>query len=229
MNWLEQRLGDIATQYPGATRVLHAHHLDFCCAGDQTLAEAVATQSLNITDILQQLNALHIQQSDAVHWHERPVSDLIQYIVQQYHEKHRQQFTDLIALAIKVERVHARSVHCPVGLAHYLRDLKHELESHMMKEEQILFPMLSGGVYPAGPIEVMQAEHVVHGESLTELDRLTRHLELPDGACVTWVALYAGLRELKEDLMAHIALENHVLFVPRPEPDTNVHCCGGCQ
>ncbi|MBE0483604.1 MAG: iron-sulfur cluster repair protein YtfE [Bacterioplanes sp.] len=229
MNWLAQKLGDIATQYPGAARILHAHRLDFCCAGQQTLADAIAAGSLQSENIVQQLDALSLSAEEVINWHERPVSELIQYIMSQYHEKHRQQLPVLITLANKVERVHARAVSCPTGLGQHLRDMKHELESHMMKEEQILFPMLAGGVYPSGPIEVMQAEHTDHGEALAELERLTHNLELPAGACATWTALYSGLRELKEDLMAHIALENHVLFVPRPEPEVNAQCCGGCQ
>lgn len=229
MNWLTQRLGDIATQYPGATRIFHTYRLDFCCSGQQTLAEAIADKSLDLNDIVQQLNALLSTNNEVVDWHERPVSELIQFILGRFHEKHRQQLPELITLAQKVERVHAHSATCPVGLTQHLRDMKHELESHMMKEEQILFPMLAGGVYPSGPIEVMQAEHEDHGEALTELERLTHDLTLPAGACATWTALYNGLRELKEDLMAHIALENHVLFVPRPEPEASSHCCGGCQ
>jgi regulator of cell morphogenesis and NO signaling len=52
-------------------------------------------------------------------------------------------------------------------------------------------------------------------------------MELPVGACNTWTALYLGLRELKEDLMEHILLENEILFV---EPVSQKgQCCGSCQ
>jgi len=44
------------------------------------------------------------------------------------------------------------------------------------------------------------------------LDSLTRHYNLPDGACNTWQALYKGLQTFRRDLMDHIHLENNVLF-----------------
>lgn len=37
-------------------------------------------------------------------------------------------------------------------------------------------------------------------------------LALPAGACRTWTALYEGLAEFVADLVAHIRLQNEVLF-----------------
>jgi regulator of cell morphogenesis and NO signaling len=102
----------------------------------------------------------------------------------------------------------------------------------MMKEEQILFPMLARGIYPSGPISVMEEEHIQHGDALQKLDALTNNITLPDGACNTWTALYLGLKELKEDLMSHILLENEILFVewePSAQPAEKHMCCGSCQ
>ena len=41
-------------------------------------------------------------------------------------------------------------------------------------------------------------------------------LALPDSACNSWRALYAGLAKLADDLTEHIHIENNVLF-PRFE------------
>jgi regulator of cell morphogenesis and NO signaling len=37
---------------------------------------------------------------------------------------------------------------------------------------------------------------------------------VPEGACRTWTALYAGLGAFLDDLAEHIRLENEVLFPP---------------
>ena len=37
---LEQSLGALACEIPGATRVFHAFNLDFCCGGQLSLREA---------------------------------------------------------------------------------------------------------------------------------------------------------------------------------------------
>ncbi len=56
------------------------------------------------------------------------------------------QLPELILQATKVERVHADKPNVPKGLTKYLTMLHQELSSHMMKEEQILFPMIKQGM-----------------------------------------------------------------------------------
>ena len=64
----------------------------------------------------------------------------------------------------------------------------------------------------AGPVQVMEREHDAHGEALETLRRMTGTYTPPEGACVTWRALYLGLRQLDQELMEHIHLENNILF-----------------
>lgn len=147
-------------------------------------------------------------------WSGRQAADLIDHILQRYHERHRQQLPELIGLAAKVEQVHAERPDCPAGLADRLRAMLQELESHMRKEEQILFPMISRGhgAMAASPIAVMRMEHNQHGDALSAVAALTHDMTLPEGACATWQALYQGLRTFRDDLDAHIQLENDILF-----------------
>ncbi len=221
-----QSLGQLATTIAGATGVFHQYKLDFCCGGSRTLAEVAAERGLDVTAILNQLQALQ-QQIGAKDWRSARPAELVQHILQRFHAKHREQLPELMRLARRVETVHADHPQCPTGLAEHLSHMLQELESHMLKEEQILFPMLCNGFYPAGPIHVMQHEHLQHGDALGDMLKLAHDLVLPDGACNTWTALYLGLTELKEDLMEHILLENEILFV---EPAAQKgSCCGSCQ
>ncbi|WP_348733112.1 iron-sulfur cluster repair protein YtfE [Rheinheimera texasensis] len=221
-----QSLGQLATTIAGATGVFHQYKLDFCCGGSRTLAEVAAERGLDVTAILNQLQALQ-QQIGAKDWRSAKPAELVQHILQRFHAKHREQLPELMRLARRVETVHADHPQCPTGLAEHLSHMLQELESHMLKEEQILFPMLCNGFYPAGPIHVMQHEHLQHGDALGDMLKLAHDLVLPDGACNTWTALYLGMTELKEDLMEHILLENEILFV---EPAAQKgSCCGSCQ
>ena len=89
-----------------------------------------------------------------------------------------------------------------------------ELERHMQKEEQILFPMIGDGrgALAIMPIHVMEQDHDEAGEKLARIRTLTNSFLAPDGACPTWRALYLGLAAFEEELMLHIHLENNVLF-----------------
>ncbi len=131
-----------------------------------------------------------------------------------YHDRHREQLPELILQATKVERVHADKPSVPRGPAKYLTMLHEELSSHMMKEEQILFPMIKQGMgsRAMGPISVMESEHDDAGELLEVIKHTTHNVTPPPEACTTRKAMYNGINEMIDDLMEHISLENNVLF-----------------
>lgn len=212
----EQTLGSLACQIPGATRVFRQYKLDFCCGGNTRLLDAAAHHALDAQLIASELAALGSETDAQADWREAPAGELIDHILERYHEGHREQFPELIQLATRVEHVHGNKPDCPLGLAEHLWSMQQELESHMLKEEQILFPMIRRGLrvpQEQGPIAVMRFEHEQHGAALDRLAALTNDIVPPANACNTWRALYRGLEALRDDLMQHIHLENNILFV----------------
>ena len=207
----QQSLGSLAVQIPGATAIFRKLKLDFCCGGQKPLAKACEEKGLNTDEVLQTLNAL--QRSDVLP-PTPSASDLVDHILQRYHEVHRQQLPELIRMARRVEAVHRDHPQVPHGLADHLETMEQELLEHMAKEEQILFPLLKQGGHPmvVHPIGMMRHEHVSHGAQIERLAELTQHHQAPAGACNTWQALYAGTARLTEDLIEHIHTENNLLF-----------------
>lgn len=234
MELLDRSLGQLARRIPGATAVFHQHGLDFCCGGNKSLRKAAEENQLDANKIQQQLTMLNTGELSATE--KLSPAELIDYILERYHAVHRQELPELIRLADKVEHVHGDNLNCPKGLTAHLVAMQRELEMHMQKEEQILFPLIKQGAGPMvlAPIGVMRHEHDDHGEALRELERLTNGMQYPQGACNTWRALYLGLRKLKEDLMEHIHLENNQLFASleesfnRQQQKINASCCGTC-
>lgn len=215
MTLLDHALGQLARDIPGATSIFHEYQLDFCCAGKHTLREAAGKAGVDGALIAERLSGLQNQAASAAQdWRNAPPAALIEHILTRFHEVHRQQLPELIRLARKVEQVHAGNPACPAGLAEHLGAMQQELESHMQKEEQVLFPILKAGhgALAGSPIAVMRMEHEQHGEALQGLSDLTNGITLPPAACNTWRALYLGLATLREDLMEHIHLENNILF-----------------
>lgn len=211
----EQTLGNLACLIPGATRIFRQHKLDFCCGGNTSLRDAATRRALDADTIAEQLAALGDHANAHPDWRNEPAGKLIEHILERFHEPHREQLPELIRLANRVEQVHGNKADCPRGLAEHLWTMQQELESHMLKEEQILFPMLQRGMklpQSEGPIAVMRFEHDQHGVALQRLVDLTNDITPPENACNTWRALYRGLEELRDDLMQHIHLENNILF-----------------
>jgi regulator of cell morphogenesis and NO signaling len=208
-------LAELATTVPGAARVLERHRLDYCRRGKQTLREACAARTVAPEDVLHGIEAIEHPGADGtVGWETAPLRDLVAHIVRRYHEPLRFGLLRLLALAQKVERVHASKPNVPRGLADHLAIMGGAVDVHLAKEELILFPMIAegGGATARMPIRMTLEEHDDHAAALERTRLLTQDLVVPADACASWRALYLGLAELEANLHEQIALENHVLF-----------------
>lgn len=205
-------LTDIATTWPYATSIFRRYKLDFCHDGTKLLRDAVVMRGLALADIERDLDSM------VDHWGSQPVpletSAFIDFIEGKFHAVHRHELPELVRLARRVEVVHRYNPAVPRGLADLLERMGRELESHMQKEEVILFPWLrsGGGPMVSRPIAAMMAEHEEQSADLRGLAVLTNNFQVPEDGCTTWRALYLGARKFTGDLMEHIHQENNVLF-----------------
>lgn len=206
-------VGELAVLHAGASRVFHRHGLDYCCGGQIPLSEACATKNLDADALIKEIQA-EAGEPTFRRWDAEPLHELLDHILVAYHESHRAEVPRLVDMAKKVERVHAAKETCPKGVAKHLEHMAVELEMHMQKEEQVLFPMIraGNGHMAIMPVQVMEQEHHDHGANLQKLRSLGHDYTPPEEACGTWRALYLGLEQLERDIMAHIHLENTVLF-----------------
>lgn len=209
------KVGEIAVTLPGAAAVFRMFGISFGCATDLSLAEAAEKRGLDTAEIDAALAALvNVAHLDIP----KDTGPLIDHILTRFHETHRREFPELLLLADKVERMHGERQDVPKGLVALLNEMAAELDTHMQKEEIILFPMMRGGGNPmiVHPIARMRDEHDGHAVRLRELEHVTDSFRLPEDVCRSWQALYAGTKKLADDLVAHMHVENTVLF-PRFE------------
>jgi regulator of cell morphogenesis and NO signaling len=97
-----------------------------------------------------------------------------------------------------------------------------ELESHLEKEEQVLFPIIreleaTGGSSVApdsleGPLTRLESEHQDAGSDLAFLRAATDEFTPPEGACNTWMVMLDSLNAFERDMHEHVHKENNVLF-----------------
>jgi len=213
---IDSKIGQIATEHPLASRVFARHGIDFCCGGGKPLAEVCGQRGLDPKAVLDEIEReIAIPSASQVRWDEAPLDELIRHILVTYHEPLKEELPRLDSMARKVVDVHGtkRPEMLPELLAVF-QGLKAELDQHMAKEEQILFPMIrqGQGAMAGGPISVMEHEHDSAGRALVRLRELTDGYEVPAQACNTWRALWHGLAALEDSLQQHIHLENNILF-----------------
>lgn len=207
-------VGGWAVAVPGASRVFERHDLDFCCHGHVPLREACAARGVDPVAVIAEIAAEDLGDEPFERFDDRPLGEVIDHILTRYHDRHRAELPRLLALAQKVERVHRDKPDCPRGLAKHLAFIQDELDLHMAKEEQVLFPLIRAGrgAIAHAPIQVLEMEHVEHAANLDRMRELTRQFTPPAEACGTWRALYLGLEELDREVRRHVHLENNVLF-----------------
>lgn len=222
---LSASLGQLVTEQPLRARAFEALGLDYCCGGKQTLQEACAQAGLDPARVLEQIQESDqaAAQSPGRDWSTAPLQDLVDNILSTHHAYLREAFPHIQELMAKVVRAHQENHPELKEVADISQNLIVELNSHMMKEEHILFPLIErliAGETPTNfhcgsignPIRVMEAEHDGAGDALARLRTLTSDYTPPEDACPTFRALLSELHHLEQDLHQHIHKENNILF-----------------
>ncbi|HEX9795138.1 MAG TPA: iron-sulfur cluster repair di-iron protein [Planctomycetota bacterium] len=213
-------VGEIAATLPATVAVLESHGIDYCCGGIQTLEQAAGRAGVGLEALIEELAAA-AQGPDSdenIRWDERPLPELLDHLLGTHHEYTKRAIRELPPLATKVVAAHGKAHPELVELRGVVDALLGELNLHLRKEEEVLFPMLRElamgrplQMDPRAPISVMEREHDEVGGMLRRMRELGRDYAPPDDACTTWRAYYKFLDEFEADLHRHIHLENNVL------------------
>lgn len=222
-------LGEMAARNPAAIRVFEKYGLDYCCGGGRLFEEACLERGLVPDQIEAEIErASKAPLTEERDWTASPLGELIAHIVDRHHGYLREALPRIGQMAAKVVEAHrARHADTLVPLQETFTALRDELESHMWKEEMVLFPLIrsmeeaaagGSGLPPShcgsvnNPIRVMEHEHASAAHALDEMRRITGGYTAPEDACITYRAYFEELQQLERDLHRHIHLENNILF-----------------
>lgn len=237
MNELEiQTVGQMVVERPQRSRVFDRLHIDYCCGGKRTLEEACAKRGLDLKAVIAELEAFDAEantQPDAVRPANLTMTELADDIERTHHAYLREELPRLGDLVKKVSAVHGQAHPWLTGLTSVYAELVAELEPHMLKEEQILFPMIreldQAATAPSfhcgsvgNPIRMMEMEHQNAGAALDRIREMTTDYEIPEGACNSFRAMLSGLEHLEADLHLHIHKENEILFPKASEMEAKL-------
>lgn len=215
-------LGALVNSHPELTRELERRGLDYCCGGEQTLADACAIKGLDSTITASELAAAATEGVPEA-WTSMDAPELVDHLVSTHHRYLWQELPRLSALLTKIVSVHDERHPELHAILDCYEKVRADLEPHLTKEEQVLFPMIrelaaakSAPSFHCGslrnPISVMLREHDAVGELLVKLRELTDGYRLPADGCASYEACFTGLAELEADTHLHIHKENNLLF-----------------
>ncbi|MDK0547726.1 iron-sulfur cluster repair di-iron protein [Clostridium perfringens] len=219
-------LGEVVTVYPAVVKKFNDMELDYCCGGSKSLEVALKEKGVDVDKFVEDLNEefkeFKFENSQYVDWREKSSEELINHIVETHHGETFRLLKEIDPLMVKVFRVHFS--HGPELLmkVHKLfGQLKCELEEHLLKEENILFPLMIKYDQAKDEkekkeieedIRMIVSEHEAAGDILKELAEVTDDYKVPEWGCISFKLLYDYLHELEKDLFIHIHKENNILF-----------------
>ena len=217
-------LGEIVSKYPTTIKVMNHYKLDYCCGGKDTLEKAIKASGEEFDVVLKAIESSAETQnfSDVKDWTKESLSNIIDYILDTHHVFMRDTLEELNTSMFKILKVHYKThgesllkIHHMFGL------LKTELEAHLVKEEENLFPLIKE--YEKTKDEAVKEaifkfindtedEHDAAGDIFKNLSLETDDYTTPEGACFTYNRVYELLNALEKDTFNHIHMENSVLF-----------------
>lgn len=224
----EKTVAELVTQDFKKAEIFKRHNIDFCCGGKKTLHEVCAQKNIDFDTLKKELLQSEEKKLDSEqNFNDWDLNSLIDYIIDTHHVYVRESSPILNEFSNKVARVHGELHPEVVKINQLLNTLTQEMESHMKKEEIILFPYIKQLLETVkennpemtpplqtveNPIRAMEEEHKAAGDSMSEIRNLSSNYTPPENACNTYKALYFKLKEFEEDLHKHIHLENNILF-----------------
>ena len=222
-------LADLVNRDTGVATVFERYHLDYCCKGKRTLADAATSAGIDLDELarLVESRLAHPVDEVADRFSVMPPDHLSDLIEQRHHGYVRDMIPTITAHITKVAAKHGARHPELNEMAAVWRQLAEELTAHMEKEEVVLFPYIRrmvevkrNGRYhllPVVPVlnrpmRKLERDHARTGALLDELRDLSLDFAPPEDACATYELTFRELAAFEADLHRHIHLENNILF-----------------
>ena len=220
-------VGSIVNDNFATARVFKSFGLDFCCGGSAALEDACRAAGVDVDVVIEALMSEDLSNVGAIPFDSWPTDLLIDYVLKIHHRGIRTKGPRLLNDIRTVARVHGDAHPELLQLEELFEKSLIDLENHLRKEEQVLFPycyklyeanlrgeshqqMHCGSV--ANPIRVMLAEHSDEGARYKFIRVMMKDFVAPEGVCPTYRLMLQDLELFMDSLFEHIHIENNILF-----------------
>jgi len=221
---IQSTVGQWVLEQPGLARVFEKLGIDYCCGGKKPLEVACRAKGLDPATVLAVLDASQgAPNKGPADVSNLSLTELADHIETTHHAYVKTELPRLQPLIERIARKHSDKNPLISQLPTVFSAFRSDMEAHMAKEEQVLFPLirkLDRGEANAScacgtienPIKVMEIEHQHAGNALELMRKLTDNFTTPEGACNTYRGVMYSLAELEADMHQHVHKENNVLF-----------------
>lgn len=226
MDISNRTVGSIVSDNFATSRVFKRYGIDFCCGGNLTLSAACHAAGVDVDSVVEALKCDDVNVG-VIPFDSWPTDLLIDYVLKIHHRGIRAKGPRLLADIEHVAKHHGERHPELVSLIDHFRNSLEDLELHLQKEEQVLFPycyqlfeaslagerhsMMHCGTV-ANPIRVMLREHNDEGTRYKFIRTLMNDFRAPEDACPSYRLMLEDLEAFMDGLFEHIHIENNILF-----------------
>lgn len=222
---------DIVTKDYRTAEIFRKYDLEFCCGGKLPLQVACDNKGLDADRVLNDLNLVtrdvRISSAD-IDFNDWDIDFITDYIVNVHHQTIRKSLPQLKAHLDQFAEGHKKKYAYVEELQRSVNQFSKSVLVHMEQEEEIIFPYIkqiahayhSRASYASllvrtlrKPVDdIMQHEHDVTARMLRHWRELTNNYTPPQHACLSHQVVFKKFKEVDNDLVQHLHLENEILF-----------------
>lgn len=210
--------------------VFRKHEIEYCCGGRWPLETACMIKGMEPEQLIGELYKATrtIQLSSNTAFEKWDIDFLAQYIINVHHFYLRQALPEIEVALNKFVEEHQKQYPYLQEVETCFRQLQNKMLPHMEEEETIIFPYIrqlfrawKNNESYAGllvrtlrkPIKaIMDHEHEILVDIIYKWRELLNDYKFPEKACVSHKVVLSRLKELDNDIVQHMYLENEILF-----------------
>jgi regulator of cell morphogenesis and NO signaling len=212
------------------SEIFRKYDIDFYCSGKRSLDEACKEKGLETEEVLKEIKqAMNPNVAGNIpEFDDWDIDFLADYIYNIHHRFLHKALPEVNEYIKHLLDEYGKSNPELMELEVIMQRMMKEIPPHMKKEEEVIFPYIKQinhawrhkDSYASllirtlrKPVEeVMQAEHESVGTQLHRIRVLTNYYSPPSHSSIRYRITYSKLKEMDNDLVQHIHLENNILF-----------------
>ncbi len=217
------RLSEIVLSNIRAAGIFENYNINYSTDGKSTLCKACMESGIQTEKILTELNKLKNDKEGLFNLTDWKTDFLCEYIESSHHTYLRKKMPKILSLA----KILSRENSANESLFRELQQLNSEFESHMNKEEKLLFPYIKNlvkiniekGILESAPfgnasdiIKVMEKEHREANRSIEIIRKMCKNIKTEKKNDENKKSICRLMAEFEADLHIHIHTENNLLF-----------------
>ncbi|CAN5323026.1 hypothetical protein BH09BAC5_BH09BAC5_06830 [soil metagenome] len=220
--------------------VFQKYGINFCCKGNQTIAEACIASQISMDELLAVLDEVKKQPvNQNIDYKSWELSSLIEHIETQHHHYIKETTAVLKQYLDELCKVCGNDHPELLEITKEFNASSDELAILMRREELIIFPFIRMLAAKAKmnqhnadnklfgtidkPFQMIIKEHIVEGERFMKIASITHNYTPFIDKCAACKDVFLRLKEFEDNLHLHVHLENNILFPQAVELDKKLH------